>query len=51
MGDKLLGMGDKLSLGGLEEILGSIGFSIVSVYWGGEGAVLSVYCQYLGVFS
>ena len=30
--------------------MGSIGFSIVSVYWGGEGAVLSVYCQYLGIW-
>ena len=29
---------------------GSIGFSMFSVCGVGEGAVLSVYCQYVGVF-
>ncbi len=30
---------------------GIFGFSIVSVYGGGRGAVSSVYCQYVGVFG
>ena len=53
--EKLLGDGGQIVIlgvrGGRGECGASIGFSIVSVYGGGRGAVLSVYCQYLGVFS
>ena len=35
---------------GVLVVLGSIGFSMFSVCGVGEGAVLSVYCQYVGVF-
>ena len=50
MGEKLLFHGGQIIIGGLEGRGASIGFSIVSVYWGGEEAVLSVYCQYLGIW-